>query len=92
MRTDGAAIVTWTRSEGLVLTGQASAAARPAGALSFGAAEAIADADVASPPTAAFNPETGSPTVAWAARPNGVDPSMGVACTAVLRFAAREAP
>jgi hypothetical protein len=92
VRADGAAIVTWARSEGQVLTGQASAAARSAGAPSFGTAEAIADADVASPPTAAFNPVTGSPTVAWAARPNGVDPSMGVGRTAVLRFATREAP
>jgi hypothetical protein len=77
VRADGAAIVTWARTVGEVLTGQASAAVRPAGAPSFGAAEAIADPDVASPPTAAFNPMTGSPTVAWAARPNGVDPSLG---------------
>jgi hypothetical protein len=92
VRADGAAIVTWARTAGQVLTGEASAAVRPAGALSFGAAEAIADPDVASPPTAALNPITGSPTVAWAARPNGVDPSMGVGRTAVLRFATREAP
>jgi hypothetical protein len=50
------------------------------------------DPDIASPPTVAFDPLTGRPTVAWAARPNGVDPSMGVGRTAVLRFATREAP
>jgi hypothetical protein len=92
VRADGAAIVTWARSVGPVLTGQASAAVRPAGARFFGAAEPIADPDVASPPSAAFNPATGNPTAAWAARPTGVHTSMGIGRTAVLRFATRQAP
>jgi hypothetical protein len=92
VRADGAAIVTWAQTAGQVLTGQASAAVRPAGAQSFGAPEAIAEPDVASPPTAAFNPVTGSPIAAWAARPTGVDTSMGIGRTAILRFATREAP
>jgi hypothetical protein len=95
VRADGAAIVAW--AQGLltgdaILTNQAFAAARPAGATAFAAPEAIADPDVASPPTVAFNPVTGSPTIAWVARPNGVDPSMGIDRTALLRFATREAP
>jgi hypothetical protein len=77
---------------GSVLPNQAFAAVRPAGARTFGAREAVADPDIASPPTVAFDPLTGRPTVGWDARPNGVDPSMGVARTAVLRFATREAP
>jgi hypothetical protein len=92
VRADGAAIVTWARPESPVPTGQASAAVRLAGATTFGAAEAIADPDVAGPPAAAFDPVSGSPVVAWAARPNGVDISMGVARTAVLRLATRQAP
>jgi hypothetical protein len=93
VRADGAAIVTWVRTLGPgPTTGQASAAVRAAGARTFGAAEAIADPDVASPPTPAFDPVSGSPVVAWAARPNGVDPSMGLTRTAVLRLATRQAP
>jgi hypothetical protein len=95
VRADGAAIVTWATGEvaaDSVLTKQAFAAVRTAGARAFGAPEAIADPDVARPPTAAFDPLTGSPTVAWAARPNGVDTSMGLGRTAVLRFATRQAP
>jgi hypothetical protein len=77
---------------GQVLTNQACAAVRPAGSRSFGAPEAITDPDVARPPTVAFDPLTGRPTVAWPARPNGVDTSMGVGRTAILRFATRQAP
>jgi hypothetical protein len=93
VRGDGAAIVTWIRtlSHGPT-TGQATAAVRAADATTFGAAETIADPDVASPPTAAFDPVSGSPVVAWAARPNGVDTSMGLTRTAVLRLATRQAP
>jgi hypothetical protein len=95
VRADGAAIVTWAQgmiAGGSVLSNQAFAAVRPADAGAFGAPEAVADPDIAGPPTVAFDPLTGRPTVAWAARPNGVDPSMGVGRTAVLRFATREAP
>jgi hypothetical protein len=76
----------------MVMTGQASAAVRSGGARPFGAGEAIADPDVASPPSAAFDPVSGRAVVAWAARPNGVDTSMGLTRTAVLRVATRTAP
>jgi hypothetical protein len=75
-----------------VLTNQAFAAMRPPGEASFGAPEAIADPDVASPSTVAFDRSTGRPTVAWAARLDGVDTSTGVDRTAILRFATRQAP
>ena len=52
----GTAIVTSARPESPVPTGQASAAIRLAGATTFGAAEAIADPDVAGPPAPAFDP------------------------------------
>jgi hypothetical protein len=94
-RADGAAIVTWAQgmiAGGSVLPNQAFAAVRPADAGAFGAPEAVADPDIAGPPTVAFDPFTGRPTVAWAAQPNGVDRVMGVGRTAVLRFATREAP
>jgi hypothetical protein len=95
VRADGAAIVTWAQgmiAGDSVLPNQAFAAVRPAGATSFAPTEAIADPDIASPPTVAFDPSSGRPTVAWAARPNGVDTSMGVGRTAILRFATRQAP
>jgi hypothetical protein len=95
VRADGAAIVAWATGEVVadsVLTNQAFAAVRPDRTGAFGAPEAIADPDVARPPSVAFDPLTGRPTVAWAARPNGVDTSMGVGRTAVLRFATRQAP
>jgi hypothetical protein len=93
VRADGAAIATWIRTLSVgPTTGQATAAVRPGGATTFGAAEAIADPDVASPPTAAFDPVSGGAVVAWAARPTGVDTSMGLTRTAVLRLATRQAP
>jgi hypothetical protein len=91
-RRDGAAIVTWANVVGIQQTNQAMAAVRPAGSATFGAPEAIADPDVADPPTVAFDPVTGRPTAAWPARPNGVDPSRGVGPTAILRVATRAAP
>jgi hypothetical protein len=53
VRTDGAAIV--TRAQGMIAGGsalpkRAFAAVRPAGAGAFGAPEAVADPDIASPP------------------------------------------
>ena len=92
VRRDGTAIVTWATARGIQQTTQAMAAIRAAGATAFGAPEAIADPDVAGPPAVAFDPVTGRPTVAWPARPGGVDPSMGVGPTAILRVATRAAP
>jgi hypothetical protein len=92
VRRDGAAIVTWANVVGIQQTSQAMAAIRPAGARAFAAPEPIADPDVAGPPAVAFDPVSGRPTAAWPARPNGVDPSMGVGRTAILRVATRAAP
>jgi hypothetical protein len=92
VRPDGATIVTWAHAVGDQQTDQAIAALRLPGATAFADPEAIAPPDVASPPVVAFNPHTGRPTVAWPARPNGVDPSHGVGRTAILRIATRDAP
>lgn len=91
-REDGTAIVTYARVLGEQLTDQAYAALLPAGASQFALPEALGDADHALPPVVAFNANGGSPTAVWPARPGGVDPSQGVARTAVLRVATRPAP
>lgn len=92
-REDGTTIVTYARvlSE-QEMTDQAYAALRPAGAAQFAIPEALGGVDRASPPVVAFNALGGSPTAVWAARPGGVDPSQGIARTAVLRVATRPAP
>jgi hypothetical protein len=92
IRRDGVAIVTWATVAGIQQTTQAMAAIRPANATAFAAPEAIAGPDVAGPPTVAFDPATGRAIAAWPARPNGVDPSLGVGRTAILRVATRAVP
>ena len=91
-REDGATILTYARVLSEQVTDQAYAALRPAGAAQFAVPEALGGVDHASPPVVAFNALGGSPTAVWAARPGGVDPSQGIARTAVLRVATRPAP
>jgi hypothetical protein len=90
---DGRLLVTWATVPDYSAPGptpptQAMAALRAAGASSFGAPEALADPDVASPPLAAFLPD-GRAVAVWAARPDGQDPSEGVGATGVVRVALR---
>ncbi len=92
VREDGAAVVTYARVLGEQITDQAFAAVRVRSDRRFGAPEALGGVDHALPPSVAFNQTTGRPTAVWSARPTGVDPSNGIARTAVLRVSTRTAP
>lgn len=91
VRQDGAAILAYANIAaaspfGADATDQAFAAVRSSAGQPFGAPEAIAAPDHALAPVVAFDPVSGRPTAAWAARPSTT------ATTAVLRVATRDAP
>lgn len=93
VRADGATAIVWARALGPQQTDQAQAALRAARSSTFGPSEEIAAPDMADPPLVAFNPRSGQPIAAWAARPTGIDPSSPAGVrTSILRLATRVAP
>jgi hypothetical protein len=92
VRADGAAVVVWSKLAGPQQPIQIFGSVRPAGTPAFGSPEAIGSPDVAiSPPLVAFDPASGRPTAAWAARPPWQQ-SEGFFDNAVVHLATRTAP
>ncbi|HEV7807257.1 MAG TPA: hypothetical protein VGO80_15650 [Solirubrobacteraceae bacterium] len=92
VRADGAAVVVWSALAGSQQPVQVFGSVRPAGALTFGAPEAIGEPDEGFfPPIVAFDPASGRPTTAWGSRPTGSATSSDHV-DATVHVATRAAP